>query len=110
MAASLRLLLAHGFALLLAGPAGPAAARAAAPTGTLSGVVSNSATGNLLEGARVEAPALGLATLTDQTGRYVLNGLPAGTHEITVTYIGLDRARTTVEVPAGARAARDFDP
>ena len=109
MTASLRLLLAHGFALLLAGLAGSAPARAAAPTGTLSGVVSNSATGNLLEGARVEAPALGLAALTDQTGRYVLNGLPAGTHEITVTYIGLDRARTTVEVPAGARAARDFD-
>ncbi|MBM3842833.1 MAG: hypothetical protein FJ397_06140 [Verrucomicrobia bacterium] len=49
---------------LLAAPAG----RAATPTGTLSGVVSNSATGNLLEGARVEAPALGLVALTDLTG------------------------------------------
>jgi hypothetical protein len=40
--------------------------------GTITGNVSNLATGNLLEGAQVEIPALGLRTLTDNTGRYTL--------------------------------------
>jgi len=40
-----------------------------APAATLSGNVSNVATGNLLEGARVAVPALGLSALSDNTGR-----------------------------------------
>ena len=67
----------------------------AARAATLTGNVSNVATRNLLEGARVEVPALGLTALTDNTGRYVFPSLPAGTHEVVVTYVGLDAARTT---------------
>lgn len=40
----------------------------AADTSTLTGTVSNTATGNLLEGARIAVPALGLSVLTDPTG------------------------------------------
>ena len=76
---------------------------------TLSGNVSNLGTGNLLEGAQVAVPALGLATLTDNTGRYVLPALPAGTHEVIVTYLGLDSVRATVSVSDAAPAARNFD-
>ncbi len=83
--------------------------RAADAGGTLTGNVSNAATGNLLEGARVEVPALGLSALTDQTGRYLLTGVPAGTHELVATYLGLDAVRATVAVAAGATAARNFD-
>ncbi|WP_414660350.1 TonB-dependent receptor [Horticoccus sp. 23ND18S-11] len=82
---------------------------AAAEAGSLTGSVSNIATGNLLQGAKVEVPQLGLTTLTDDSGRFVLNGVPAGTHEIVVTYIGLDPARGVVAVAAGQRAVRDFD-
>ena len=35
--------------------------------------------------------------------------VPAGTHEVFVTYIGLDAARQTVAIGAGQRLARDFD-
>ena len=70
----------------------------AAHAAALTGNVSNVATRNLLEGARVEIPALGLTTLTDNTGRYLLAALPAGTHEVVVTYVGLDSVRTTVIV------------
>ncbi len=80
-----------------------------AGTASLSGNIANLATGNLLEGARVEIPKLGLAALSDNTGRYVLAGLPAGTHEVVVTYIGLDPQRAVVAVAAGAAAARNFD-
>ena len=34
---------------------------------TISGNVSNLATGNLLQGARVEIPALGVSALVDET-------------------------------------------
>jgi TonB-dependent receptor len=76
---------------------------------TLTGNVSNVATGNLLEGARVEIPALGLSAFSDNTGRYVLPSLPAGPHEVVVTYVGLDPARTTVTVTDSASTTRHFD-
>ena len=80
-----------------------------APAATLSGNVSNLATGNLLEGARISVPALGLNTLTDHTGRYVLPALPAGTHEVVVTYLGLDPSRATITVAEQATTTRNFD-
>lgn len=81
----------------------------AAETGTLTGSVSNTATSNLLQGAKIEIPQLGLNTLTDNTGRFVLTGLPAGQYDVTATYIGLDPARAQVTITAGQRAVRDFD-
>jgi TonB-dependent receptor len=98
------LFLCTGLAAIFPAPAAESAAEAA----VLSGTVSNIATRNLLEGAKVELRALGLATLTDGTGRYVLAGVPAGTHEVEVTYVGLDRQRRTVTIAAGQRATQDF--
>ena len=76
---------------------------------TLTGNVSNLATGNLLEGARIEVPALGLTALTDETGRFVLPSIPAGTHEFVVSYTGLDVIRTKVTVADGPPNTRNFD-
>ena len=81
----------------------------AAETSVLTGSVSNTATGNLLEGARVELPRLGLSALADLTGRYVLAGVPPGTHDVTVSYIGLDSLQQQVTVAAGQRTTRNFD-
>ncbi|MDO8539965.1 MAG: carboxypeptidase-like regulatory domain-containing protein, partial [Opitutaceae bacterium] len=86
-----------------------AGAAASASTGAISGTISNTASGNLLEGAKVTVPALGLVAYTDDTGLYTLPNLPAGTHELVVSYIGLDTTRATVTVAAGQRAARNFD-
>jgi iron complex outermembrane receptor protein len=82
---------------------------AADAAGTITGTVSNTATGNLLPGARVEIQALSLSALVDPSGRYVLSGVPAGTHELLVSYIGLDSVRSPVTVSAGQRATRDFE-
>ena len=76
---------------------------------TLPGNVSNLATGNLLQGARVEIPALGVSALVDETGRYIFGSVPAGTHELVVTYLGLDSQRATVAVTADQTATRNFD-
>ncbi|MES2693451.1 MAG: TonB-dependent receptor [Verrucomicrobiota bacterium] len=84
-------------------------ARAAEGTGTLTGTVSNAATSNLLPGARVEVPQLQFSVLADETGSYALTGLPAGTHEVVVTYIGLDPTRRSVTISTGQRAVQNFD-
>ncbi len=81
----------------------------AAEGGIISGAVSNTATGNMLEGARVSIEALKLSTLTDGTGRYIFNNLPPGEHEVSVSYIGLDPMKAKLTVTPGARAARDFE-
>lgn len=86
-----------------------ALASAAHGAGTISGNVSNAATRNLLEGARVEIPSLGRLTYTDATGRYELSDVPAGTHEVIASYIGLDTGKAPVAVTEGRTTARSFD-
>jgi TonB-dependent receptor len=81
----------------------------AAETGTITGSVSNLATGNHLEGAQVEVPQLGLSTLTDATGRFILNGVPAGMHEVVASYLGLDPIKTQIVVRGGERVVRNLD-
>jgi len=86
------------------------ASRAAATEGgTLTGTINNRATGDLLEGAKVVVPQLGISALTDNTGRYVLPNLPAGTHEVVASYVGLDAMRGQVAITPGHRVVRDFD-
>ncbi|MFM1748342.1 MAG: hypothetical protein RLZZ188_2008 [Verrucomicrobiota bacterium] len=87
----------------------PITAAAAEPTGTIAGTVSNNATGNNLEGARVEIPRLGISVLTNNSGQYLISGVPAGAHELLATYIGLDAARASVTVGAGERRVQNFD-
>lgn len=102
------------FSLLLAslsliGVTTPGAVAAdATAAGTITGGVTNQTTGNGLEGATVAIPKLGLTTLVDITGRFVLTAVPAGAHELTVTYSGLDAQKSVVNVSAGQRAVRDF--
>ena len=48
---------------------------------------------------------LGLVALADNTGRYVLSSVPAGTHEVVASYLGLDAARSSVVVGAGLALA-----
>jgi hypothetical protein len=96
-------------ALFFASIAPAESSAATAATGTLSGSVSNAATGNLLAGAAVEVPALGRRVVTDPSGRYLLSELPAGTHEIVVSYLGLDSVRERLAVAAERATRRDFE-
>ncbi len=85
------------------------APKSAGSGGRLTGRVSNAATGSFLEGAVVEIPALGHQTLTDALGEYSFLDLPAGDHEVTVSYIGLDGARQRVSVGPSVGARRNFE-
>ena len=76
---------------------------------SLTGWVSNAATGSLLRGATVELPKLGRSVLTDDTGLFVFHNLPAGDHEIVATYAGLDVLRDHVVIQPGAVTRRNLD-
>ena len=86
-----------------------ATAARAADAGTITGAVSNAQTSNMLEGAKVEVPKLGASVLTDNTGRFTIANVPPGTYEVVVSYLGLDPARSEINVAAGQRATRDFE-
>jgi iron complex outermembrane receptor protein len=92
--------------LALATPLAAADSASAAP-GVIVGNVISRATNNGLIGAKVEIPALNVTTFVDSTGRYRLSAAP-GTHDLVVTYTGLDSQTVPVVVSAGQTATRDF--
>jgi TonB-dependent receptor len=85
----------------------PAAAQQG--TGAIAGAVSNNATGDLLQGAVVEIGELGLQALTNNIGEYTFRNVPAGQHQVSVSYTGLDPVRQTGSVAAGQRTILNFD-
>lgn len=88
-------------ALAVALGCGTAAAQAR--DGVLAGTVRD-AEGRPLAGAQVLATALGRGTVTDADGRFVLRGIPAGTHAVRAALIGYAPATVRVTVP-GAEAS-----
>ncbi|MEL7101922.1 MAG: TonB-dependent receptor [Pseudomonadota bacterium] len=78
----------------------PAAAQSE-EIGRLDGVVTDAAQGTFLRGAAVEIPALNLTTETDSEGRFALRRVPAGTHEVTINYVGRTEVTQTVTIAAG---------
>lgn len=83
----------------------PAAALAQS-AGVVTGTVTN-ARGEPLNGAEVRLSGVGSAT-TDVAGRYRFGGVPAGSRELSVSYLGFDPATATVEVAAGSELKQDF--
>jgi TonB-dependent receptor len=82
------------------GRAGPEAGR----TGRITGRVSDRATGEALENARVALVGSAVASVTERGGGFALRAVPAGEHTLVVTYAGFDAARQTVRVEAGGEA------
>lgn len=69
---------------------------------SLTGSVVQSSTGAGVAGATVSIPVLGVATLTDGGGRFVLSELPAGTLDISVVSASTFPATTQVVLVPGA--------
>lgn len=76
----------------------PVALHAQVATGTLTGRVSDAATGKSLQGAIVWIATTTIRGTTNAEGRYTLPGLPAGTHRLEVDYVGLDPYVETVTI------------
>jgi iron complex outermembrane receptor protein len=80
----------------------PVASLHAQSTGTVAGSVSNAGTGKVLERAVVAVSGTNLSTQSLPDGTFRLYGVPAGEQTLQVSYTGLDDARASVTVTAGA--------
>ncbi len=61
---------------------------ASAQTGTITGTVRNSETGEPVEGAQISIPGSTMGTLSQANGRFMMLNVPAGRHTLRVAYIG----------------------
>lgn len=78
-------------------------------TGIISGRVFEGATGKSLQGAIVQIVGTAISDTTDADGRFQLAGVPAGTANVEVDYVGLDPFRQAVVVGAGGIATLNAD-
>ena len=68
--------------------------------GSVTGQVVAGDTQQPLQGVDVSIPQLGIGTMTDERGRFLLNNVPFGEHEIQFDYIGYSQATQTITVGA----------
>ena len=78
-----------------------------AQTGTVTGTVQD-ASGQPLAGAQVSVEGTTIGGLSSDAGRYLLNNVPVGDHDITVVLLGYAAVTQSVSVQAGETAVRDF--
>jgi len=95
------------FALSLV-PLALATAPVLAQTGTVTGVVQD-ASGQPLAGAQVAIEGTSIGGLSTDAGRYLLNNVAVGDHDITVVLLGYATVTHSVTVLAGETTVRDFE-
>ena len=68
-------------------------------SGKISGVVTNSETGEPIVGATVSVAETDLATKTDEDGEYFIINVPVGHYDLVVSHVGFERmVKTEVRV------------
>lgn len=95
---------------LLAAAGAAVSARAQSPdegTGTVTGTVTDAEEGNPLPGANVGMPGIERGTSTDRDGRFRIEGVPTGTYELVVSYVGREEVRRSISVETGATTTAD---
>ena len=94
-----RLFIAAAAALILALAAGPAGAQ---EKGAITGKVSDARTGHALPFATVTVLGAQKGSLTDSEGQFLVTGVPPGTYEVRVQFLGYEgKSQTGVVVSAG---------
>lgn len=85
------------------------AAAGQAPQGEISGRLTYRGTGLGVAQALVVIPEAGLGAVTDAQGRYRIEAVPAGVHEVAPTLLGCQLASRIVQVGPGRRVEASFD-
>jgi outer membrane receptor protein involved in Fe transport len=85
--------------------AGPASAQ---QTATITGQVTDAASGAGISAVQVYLAGTGTGTLTNSTGRYLLLNVPVGSYTIQVERIGYRTTTQEVTVSAGQTLNQDF--
>lgn len=77
-----------------------------AQTGTITGQVRAAGSDSTLVGANVLLPQLDRGVSTDQAGRFIFKNIPAGSHNIQVSFIGyLQERAESVQVDPGEQVS-----
>src|SRR5262245_50157909 len=76
--------------------------------GTVTGTVSNVATGANLEGAEVTLQPGNISVLTARDGRFAVPNLAPGLYSVTAFYSGLDAKTIEARVTTGAASSYDI--
>ena len=77
-------------------------------TGTITGRVTDANKGQPLPGANVTIDSLSLGTATGKQGQFRLSNVPAGTHIVSVSFVGYSSTQKTVTVKAGEETQVTF--
>ena len=75
--------------------------------GSLQGLVT-STEGESLPGATVRLGGTQIGAATDSDGRYRITGIPSGTYEVNVRFVGFEPLTSTITIESGANLTRDF--
>ena len=87
-------------------------AKSQQPTSTLSGFVRDGSDGESLPSASVAVAVEGhplMGTMSNSEGYYAIQGIPAGTCAVTVSYIGYSVDRDTLSLASGQELRRDVE-
>jgi TonB-linked SusC/RagA family outer membrane protein len=79
-----------------------------AQTGSLTGQITDQATGETLPGATVFIPDLNVGQSTNLDGVYRLDNVPAGTHTVRVSFVGYRTLTRSVTITAGETTTMNF--
>ena len=81
----------------------------AAQGGTITGLVTNVQSGQPLEASQVFIAGLDIGGLSQQNGRYLLQNVPSGTHQLSVERIGFRSLTQQVTVGGGQTVVQNFN-
>jgi len=79
-----------------------------AQSGNIAGTVTDSSRRGVLVGAQVQIEGQPFSTSTDESGKYLLLGVPAGNEKVTVLYLGLSPSTMEIPVLPGETVTLDF--
>jgi hypothetical protein len=86
----------------------PSRRSATAATGRVTGTLTDAATGEALVGGQVAVQGLPLGNVSDETGVYFINNVPAGDQTFVVEYLGYEPQSRSHEVKGGTSTTLDF--
>lgn len=77
-------------------------------TGIITGVVHDSSTGSPISGATIAIAGTKLSALTNEKGEFTVQGVPTGSHVVTVRLVGYKSLSRTAVVTEGQRVPLRF--
>jgi TonB-dependent receptor len=77
-------------------------------SGTISGSVRDSQTGEALPGANVLLVKTSLGASTDVDGKYIIRDVPPGSYTIRATYVGYNQKEVVIQLKEGQAFKQDF--